>query len=186
VLTVAGGKLTTMRSMGEETVDRLIEVLRDRGFDAPLRACTTQRRPLPGGVGLDSKASTALPALHELSEDVRLHLLSSYGARAQEVMALAASLGPGGLHQRLVPELPYLQAEVLFAIRHEHARDVEDVLRRRLPVFRTDRDQGLGCVESVATLLEVELAWEAGRRHARVGAYRAAVEHSRRWRSELT
>jgi glycerol-3-phosphate dehydrogenase len=75
---------------------------------------------------------------------------------------------------------------VLFAIRHEHARDVEDVLRRRLPVFRTDRDQGLGCVETVATLMEVELAWEAGRRHARVAAYRAAVEHSRRWRSELT
>jgi glycerol-3-phosphate dehydrogenase len=186
VLTVAGGKLTTMRSMGEETVDRLIQVLRDRGFDSPLRACTTDRRPLPGGDGLDSKASTALPALHELSEDVRLHLLSSYGARAPSVMALAASLGADGLHQRLVPELPYLEAEVLFAARHEHARDVEDVLRRRLPVFRTDRDQGLGCVESVATLMAAELRWSPARRQARVNAYRAEVERSRRWRSELT
>jgi glycerol-3-phosphate dehydrogenase len=186
VLTVAGGKLTTMRSMAEETVDRLIQVLGDRGFDAPLRPCTTQRRPLPGGEGLDLQASTALPALHELSEDVRLHLLASYGVRAHSVMALAASLGPDGLHRRLVAELPYLVAEVLYVIRHELARDVEDVLRRRLPLFRTDRDQGLGCVESVANLLETELGWSTGHRNASVQAYRAAVERSRRWRSELS
>jgi glycerol-3-phosphate dehydrogenase len=185
VLTVAGGKLTTMRSMGEETVDRLIEVLRDRGFDASLRPCSTQRRPLPGGEGMDVQVSTALPTLHELSEDVRLHLLSSYGMRAPSVMALAATLGPEGLHRRLVAELPYLVAEVLFAVRHEHARSVEDVLRRRLPLFRTDRDQGLGCVESVASVLETELAWSADRRQASVKAYRAAVEGSRRWRAEL-
>jgi glycerol-3-phosphate dehydrogenase len=63
---------------------------------------------------------------------------------------------------------------------------VEDVLRRRLPVFRTDRDQGLGCVESVATLMAAELRWSPARRQARVNAYRAEVERSRRWRSELT
>jgi glycerol-3-phosphate dehydrogenase len=185
VLTVAGGKLTTMRSMGEQAVDRLIEVLRDRGFDAPLRPCSTQRRPLPGGEGMDVQVSTALPTLHELSEDVRLHLLSSYGMRAPSVMALAATLGPDGLHRRLVAELPYLVAEVLFAVRHEHARSVEDVLRRRLPLFRTDRDQGLGCVESVASVIETELAWDARQRVASVRAYRAAVDESRRWRDEL-
>ncbi len=185
VLTVAGGKLTTMRSMAEETVDRLIQVLRDRGFDAPLRPCSTQRRPLPGGEGMDVQVSTALPTLHELSEDVRLHLLASYGMRAPSVMALAASLGRDGLHRRLVAELPYLVAEVLFAIRHEHARSVEDVLRRRLPLFRTDRDQGLGCVESVADLLWTELGWADHRRDASVKAYRAAVDRSRRWRAEL-
>lgn len=45
---VAGGKLTTLRRMGEETVDRLVEMLRNAGLERPLAACTTAHRPLPG------------------------------------------------------------------------------------------------------------------------------------------
>jgi glycerol-3-phosphate dehydrogenase len=173
VLTVAGGKLTTMRRMGEEVVDRLIELLRQRGLDRPLAPSVTRTRPLPGG------GAATLPDDPMLSPDVRAHLARAYGGRATRVLALAEDTAPP---VRLVPDLPYLEAEVTFAAREEHATEVEDVLRRRLPVFRNDRQQGLGCAARAADLLAAELGWAKGRREASLAAYRAAVDQSRSWR----
>ena len=53
VLTVAGGKLTTMRRMGEEAVDRLVDLLRSRGVDRPLRPCQTRHAAAARGSRLD-------------------------------------------------------------------------------------------------------------------------------------
>jgi glycerol-3-phosphate dehydrogenase len=183
VLTVAGGKLTTMRRMGEEAVDRLIELLRGRGVDRPLLPCGTRDRPLPGAVGWTTGEAATLSALHELGDDVRQHLLDSYGVRARQVVALAAE-GDESLRRRLAPDLPHLTAEVVYAARHEHACEVEDVLCRRVPLFRLDRDQGLGCAGLVAQILAAELGWSPAREKRSVRAYRALVERSRRWRSE--
>ena len=176
VLTVAGGKLTTMRRMGEETVDRLIELLAARGLDRPLAACSTRTRPLPGGDG----AASAL-AQHELGADVRAHLVATYGARAGHVVALAAA-NPS-LMERLCPELPTLRVEALFAIRQDHACEVEDVLRRRLLLFRDDRAQGMGVAPAVADMLASELEWSAPRRARSLRAYEHAVAVSRAWRA---
>src|SRR5688572_11453511 len=118
ILTVAGGKLTTMRSMGEEAVDRLVELLRARGVDRPLSDCQTRTRPLPG--------ATHPPDLegYELAGDVKARLLHAYGSRAGQVAALAAA--SEGQSRRLSPDLPYLRAELTFAARHDHALEVED------------------------------------------------------------
>jgi glycerol-3-phosphate dehydrogenase len=180
VLTIAGGKLTTLRRMGEETVDRLIELLRARGLDRPLASCTTRTRPLPGAP--DAEQGATLLAGHELAEDVRLRLQGAYGLRAGQVLALAS--GDPSLARRLVPDLPYVRAEVLFAARYDRACEVEDVLRRRVPLFRDDPDQGLGVAEHVADLLAAELGWSVARRERSLAAYRAAVAVSRRWRTE--
>ncbi len=89
-LHVAGGKLTTMRSMGEEVVDRAIEMLRDRGLGRALRPCQTRTRLLPGA-GKVSLGS------FDLAPDIAAHLTETYGARVDQVVALIAadtSLGP--------------------------------------------------------------------------------------------
>jgi glycerol-3-phosphate dehydrogenase len=176
VLTVAGGKLTTMRSMGEEAVDRLIEVLRARGIDRPLDRCVTRTRPLPGA------AHPAQLGGYELAADVKTRLLHAYGARAGQVAALAAAHPTLG--RRLTPDLPYLRAEVVFAARHDHAVEVEDVLRRRVPLFRDGQDQGLSVAEETARLLGEELGWSDARRARSLADYRAAVAASSRWRTE--
>jgi hypothetical protein len=58
------------------------------------------------------------------------------------------------------------------------------VLRRRVPLYRDARDQGLAAAEGVATILAAELAWPAARRAPALLDYRNAVERSRRWREE--
>ena len=74
VLTVAGGKLTTMRRMAEQAVDRLIDLLRERGVDRPLRPCVTRERAFPGAMGGVGHEAETLASLHELGDDVRAHL----------------------------------------------------------------------------------------------------------------
>jgi glycerol-3-phosphate dehydrogenase len=177
VLTVAGGKLTTFRRMAEEAVDQLVEVLRDRGLDRPLLSCQTRKRLLPGAGPLSSLDE------HELATDVRDHLIGTYGSRAEQVMTVAA--GSPDLTRRIDKDLPHLRAEAVFAARTDHACEIEDVLRRRLPIFRDSRDQGLSAAQDTADLVGDELGWSRERRARSVIAYRHAVESSRRWQSEV-
>jgi glycerol-3-phosphate dehydrogenase len=179
MVVIAGGKLTTLRRMGEEAVDRSIAALHAAGLERTLDRCATGDRPLPGGA-----AAPAALAAAGLPPDVTARLAATYGGRADLVAELAT--GTPDLAQRIDPELPYVWAEVIHAVRAEHARDIGDVLRRRVPIYRDARDQGLSAAEGVAAILAGELAWPADRRARALAVYRAAVERSRRWRGEAT
>ena len=178
LLVIAGGKLTTLRRMGEDAVDRSIEALHAAGLERALDRCVTGDRPLPGGGPPPASLAQA-----GLPPDVTARLAAAYGGRAELVARLAADSAE--LARRIDPELPYLWAEVVHAVRAEHARTIADVLRRRVPLYRDARDQGLAAAEGVATILAAELAWPAARRAPALLDYRNAVERSRRWREEL-
>ena len=175
VVTVAGGKLTTFRRMAEQTMDLVVDLLRDRGHDRPIGPCLTRTRPLPG-------AGAPGPGFadHELAPDVRAHLLNAYGARSAEV--LSDLDGAPELARRIDPELPYLWAEITHAARAEHALDLEDALSRRIPILRESRDQGLSIAARAADLMTPILNWTPGRRAQSLAAYQTAVATSRRWR----
>jgi glycerol-3-phosphate dehydrogenase len=176
LLTIVGGKLTTMRRMAQQVVDAVGEILRDKGREAPLRPCITATRALPGG-----GPTPPLPAdADELPPDTREHLANTYGSRVLDVLALRAAAP--ALASRLDPELPYVWAEVVHAIEREHAREVSDVLMRRVPLFRQARDQGLAAAPLVAASLGEMLGWSSARRQASLDAYEAAVARSRAWR----
>ncbi len=176
LVTVAGGKLTTMRRMAEAAVDRVVDLLHARGLEKAAGPCRTRTRPLPG-------AATSPPSLDgaHLDGDVRAHLLASFGCRAGDVLAVADE--NASLLQRLAPDLPFVRAEVVFAARHELALEVEDVLCRRVPLHRLAADQGLAAVADVAALMASELRWSAARRDASSDSYRGVVDKSRRWRA---
>ena len=89
------------------------------------------------------------------------------------------------LAHRIDPELPYVWAEVIQAVRSEHARSLADVLTRRVPLYRDARDQGLGVAARTAAILAEELGWDDQRREQDLADYEAAVARSRRWREEL-
>jgi glycerol-3-phosphate dehydrogenase len=171
-LHVAGGKLTTMRSMAEEAVNRAIEMLRDHGLEGALRPCQTRTRPLPG-------AGKASPGSLDLAPDIAAHLNETYGARVDQVLALVTA--DGSLVRRLDPELPHVAAEILFAIRFDLASEVEDVLRRRVPIALFSKTHGLDVAEETADLLARERGWSEHRRAQSLAQYRADVFASRMW-----
>jgi glycerol-3-phosphate dehydrogenase len=178
MIVVAGGKLTTMRRMGEQVVDRALDALHAAGLERRLERCVTANRPLPGG----GPPAPALAA-HPLADDVRAHMAAAYGARAGELLAVMGT--SAHLAARIDPELPYVWGEVVFAARHDHARSLVDALVRRVPVFRDARDQGMATVDYAAALMAAELGWTPAARARAIHDYGAAVDRSRLWRAEI-
>lgn len=182
--TIAGGKLTTWRSMAEELVSELGRYLgREHGL-SPARPGQTIGRTLPGGDIPEWHTYLARRVL-ELSDrlppETVTHLVSAYGTGYSDVLAQAEN--DEALVQPLVAGLPYLKAEVLHAIRREMALTLEDVLARRTHVLDQTRDQGLEIAAEVAALMGTELGWADQERARQVNLYRQLVEQTRRWRS---
>ncbi len=183
LLTIAGGKLTTYRLMGEQVVDRALEKMgAGRVSREPSRSAEV---PLPGardpGALRDLGAyAEGLAREHALDLDVAQHLTRTYGLRARRVLAAgqAAGVRPG----RLVPDLPYLVDEVVFAARDEKALRLDDVLRRRTLVFLQAKDQGLGCSREAARVMGDVLGWDEARVDLEVARYERQVAASRRFR----
>jgi glycerol-3-phosphate dehydrogenase len=177
IVVVAGGKLTTLRRMAEETVDVVLETLRAAGVERPFAPCETKTRPLPGGGPFPEQI-----APFDQAPDVTVRL-GAYGARAGALLALCAE--SPALGARIDPALPYLWAEVVHAAGHERARALTDVLVRRIPLFRDAADQGLSAAPQAATLAGHELGWNDARRDRELADYREAVAISRRWQREI-
>ena len=189
LLTIVGGKLTTYRRMAEETVDRAIELLRDAGYEGAVAPCCTATRPLPGA----ATGHGSLAGVIELAPDVERHLCRTYGDRAVNVIAgiteprsASPAEGPDisrvDLASRIDPDLPYIWAEVQHAARHELVTDIEDVLRRRIPLFRDARDQGLAAASRAAAVVGDVLGWSPRRRALNIENYALAVATSRAWK----
>jgi glycerol-3-phosphate dehydrogenase len=137
LVTVTGGKWTTYRAMAEDVLDRCMA----RGL-LPRR---------PGGATLRLPLLGAAPG-RPLAEPPGEHL---YGSEAPAVRALPgaerwlwrdAETGRGALSE----------AMVRFALRHELARRVEDVLARRSRLLFLDAARAAKLVEPVAALIEQE------------------------------
>ena len=118
LVTITGGKFTTWRRMAKSAVDRVVE---REGRDAP---CRTHEIP----IGLPEDAA-ALPEVPGVDEGSRAHLAARYGHAARDVLRLAAAAPQ--LAARISPELPDIAAEAAFAVGHEQARSLADVLLRR-------------------------------------------------------
>lgn len=190
VIIIAGGKLTTYRRMAKEVVRAAVSWLddNDAGFDRDrLKKPRTKKRPLPGAVGLVDataegvrKLAGRLAEQHQIDIETADHLSRVYGVRAGQVCEIIEHNDELGL--RIQPDLPYVWAEVLFAVRHDLARTLDDVLSRRVPLLLVGLDQGLDVAERCAAMLASELGWDGARTAEELARYRREVANSRRFR----
>ena len=136
LVTITGGKWTTYRKMAEETVDKVIEV---GGLEAA--RCRTRELRLHGCC----------------AQDVPEHL-AVYGTDGRLIKEMMED--EPVLSRRLVDGLPYTDAEVVWAVRREMARTVEDVLARRLRILFLDARAALQAAPRVADLMAEELDYD--------------------------
>jgi len=141
VISVTGGKLTTYREMAEDTVDQACEILGVR------HRSTTKRMPLLGADGYRPKASEDQPKLGD-----------RYGSLAAEVRALVGQ--DARLAEPLVPGLPYIKAEAVYAARSEMAVTLDDVLSRRTRARLFDRPAAVAAADDVARLIAGDMGWD--------------------------
>jgi glycerol-3-phosphate dehydrogenase len=171
LISVAGGKLTTARLMAEQIVDRVEQQLEAQGVSAA-SPCRT-KEPLPGAARVQVAAQPEDGEAHN-------HLVDTYGADAAWVLAYAEE-NPA-LAERIVQELPYLMAEALYAVQHEMAVTLSDVLVRRTRVVYEVRDGGLDRAREVAQVVAPRLGWCAEDVQQQVADYSAQAALTQAWR----
>ncbi|MEE8539095.1 MAG: glycerol-3-phosphate dehydrogenase [Woeseiaceae bacterium] len=163
IISIIGGKLTTFRNLAEQTIDRV-----DRKLDAGLPRCITSSTLLPGAVGV-IEARERLEDFAGLSERGRERIVGIYGGRATLILDLAAA--EAGLSKVIDAEKSVLAAEVVFAIRHEYAKNLTDLMQRRL-MLGLSADQGEQLIEAVATIAAAEFQWDEQELEMQIGRLR--------------
>ena len=152
--------------MAEDTVDAAAKV-------AGLRAipCRTEKLPIHGAI-----PGVAIPEQETPDE------FANYGADAAALQALMQS--EPELAQKLHPGFRYTLAEVVWAVRHEMARTVEDVLARRLRVLFLDARAALAMAPAVADLMARELRRDEAWRQEQFQAFEMLARQYLRQSSE--
>jgi glycerol-3-phosphate dehydrogenase len=141
LLTIAGGKWTTYRHMAEDAVNQAAMLAR-----LPEKTCVTRTLNIHG--------------FHPHAE--KFGALNVYGSDALVIQDLMRAHPP--LAERLHKDLPSRRAEVVWAVRVEMARSVEDVLARRCRALILNAAAAVEMAPEVAALMAAELghddAWQ--------------------------
>jgi glycerol-3-phosphate dehydrogenase len=177
IVTITGGKLTTYREMAADTIDAVISDVLDTDVLTRIRhRSRTKRIPLHGAEQYEDLIE-ASETMSPLGGEVVRHLLNRFGSDAPTVLAIAES--HADLAEPLVPGLPYLRAEAIFAVRYEMARTVDDILSRRTRARLQGRDDSAAAAAAVAALIGPELGWNDAEKSAQVADYRRRIDEER-------
>jgi glycerol-3-phosphate dehydrogenase len=169
---IAGGKYTTYRVMAADVVNSAVS-----GLGRAVAPSLTARLPLCGAVGYHELwADRARVAAESgLPTSTVERLLRRYGSAVSDVLALIAQ------DPSLSADVAgYLAAEIVYAVTHEGALDLEDVLARRTRIAVEHLDQGASVADQVADLIAGPLGWSGAERDAAVLAYREYAEMAAR------
>jgi glycerol-3-phosphate dehydrogenase len=148
LVTVTGGKWTTYRKMGEDAVDK-----------AALIAGLNERESKTKDLRIHGW-------LKHLDRNDPLHYYGSDAIPIRKMMEEESSLA-----EPLHSKLPYLKAQVVWAVRYEMARTVEDVLSRRTRALLLNARTSIEMAPEVACLMANELGYDERWQQGQVEAY---------------
>ena len=154
LVTICGGKWTTYRRMAEDCVDQAATLAQ-----LPEQPCVTHHLAIHGS--------------HDLTE--QFGELAVYGSDAHGIRKLIDA--DPQLGQPLHSALPYLKAEVVWAVREELARTVEDVLARRTRALFLNARAAQEMATPVSKLMASELGWDETARNLHVNAFLEVAAH---------
>ncbi len=172
IVRIGGGKYTTYRVMARDTIDAALG-----RADTRARPSRTADLPVVGAASLADLAVLTSRIAREtgLSEAVARRLVDRHGTEADMIVALGRERD---LLRPLGPDIEHLEAEVSWAVTHELAGSLDDVLSRRMRLTQELPDRGASVAARVAELMGRELGWDAGRQTTETSAFlaRARVE----------
>jgi glycerol-3-phosphate dehydrogenase len=174
LVVVAGGKYTTYRVMGKDAVDEAAF-----GLDARVPESCTDKVPLLGADGYQAlwnqrRSLAAATGIHPARVE---HLLNRYGSCVHELLAMIRE--EPALAEPLPGADDYLAVEARYAVTHEGARHVDDVLARRTRISIESWDRGVAAAPAVAKLIAGPLGWDSDQAQREVDHYLARVQAER-------
>ncbi len=168
LLTICGGKWTTYRKMAEECIDQaaLVGGLEERESVTP---------------NLQIHGWTQVPEGADPFKDGAV-----YGSDWKHIEKLRDE-NPE-LAAPIHPDLPYTCAEVVWSVRFEMARRLEDVLSRRTRALLLNARATIAAAPKVADLMAEELGWDENRKADELKAFEAIAKRyvlPQNWKEEL-
>ncbi|MGG7033709.1 MAG: FAD-dependent oxidoreductase [Flavobacterium sp.] len=155
LISIIGGKWTTYRKIAEDAINKAIET-----HHLPKTKCETENISVHG---------------NKITNDSdRENHLYVYGSDIPEILKLQQN-NPE-LKEKLHPNYPYTLAEVVWAIRNEMARTVEDILARRLRLLFLDAKAAIECSKKVSVLLAKELNKDAVWEQNQIAEFKKTAE----------
>ncbi|KAJ9584228.1 hypothetical protein L9F63_021433, partial [Diploptera punctata] len=158
LVTIAGGKWTTYRSMAEDTIDTTCQESCDL---KPLYAkAQTYGLRVEGAHNWTPTMYIRLVQDMGLECEVAQHLAQSYGDRAFNVAKLASLTGKRWpiIGKKIHPEFPYIDAEIRYAVR-EYACTAIDVIARRLRLAFLNVQAASEALPGIIDIMAEELKW---------------------------
>lgn len=168
LFTVIGGKYTTARGLAESLVDRVLDAL-----DRPLVPCETHATPLDAAPHEAFRSFNARMQRRyaDLPAATVEHLARCYGTALPDLLSQAR--WDADAAQPITARRPDLMVQVDYAVKHEMARCLGDVVHRRTGLG------GLGPLD-LETLARIAdrmgrlLGWSADQREAEIERTRAS------------
>ncbi|MBR5105380.1 MAG: FAD-dependent oxidoreductase, partial [Alistipes sp.] len=154
LITITGGKWTSYRKMAEDTIDKAIKMGK-----VEKRKCATKRLKIHGWRPNPNLAD---------------HMYV-YGADEPAILAMIQE-NPA-LGEKLSEKHDYTVAEVLWAIRHEMALTVDDVLARRVRLLFVDAREAQKAAPRVAQILAEELGRDQAWIDEQVASFTELASH---------
>lgn len=152
LITITGGKWTTYRRMAMDVVDKAIELGK-----LAAKKCVTQ----------DVK-------IHGYTAEMQTGDLGLYGADAEGILALVKAQPELG--EVLYTGFKYVKAEVVWMVRNEMSRTIEDVLSRRMRLLFLDAQAALALAPAVAEVMAAELGKDGEWVNAQVTGFTELVK----------
>jgi glycerol-3-phosphate dehydrogenase len=174
LVVVAGGKFTTYRVMAADAVDEAV-----RSLDVRVPESCTAEVPLIGADGYrplwnQRHALAATFGIHVARVE---HLLNRYGDCVQELLDMLRA--DPSLAEPLPGADDYLAVEARYAVTHEGALHLEDVLTRRTRISIEAWDRGVAAAPDVADLMAGLLGWTDEVKKREIDRYLARVAAER-------
>jgi glycerol-3-phosphate dehydrogenase len=170
LISIMGGKWTTHRAMAEDTIDRVQQVL-----GSPDAISQTRNYVLYGGKGFTDDYWNTLCRQYGLPAKTAHHLAAKFGTAAEKVLALASE--NAALRDPILEAHPAIKAEVVYAVRHEMAATIEDVLARRIGMQLYSWRDAIQAAPVVGSLIAEELSWTSSFTRTAIMHYVEKVNH---------
>jgi glycerol-3-phosphate dehydrogenase len=183
LISITGGKLTTHRKMAEDMVDYIVRYLAKSGYSLKTQTTNSNMSPIVDSMyDTDIEISKLLMKYPKFSQDVMRYFVNTYGSDVNTILAFVEE--DASLAQPIVPDRPYLYAEIPFAVQHEMAMTLSDFLIRRTHIIYESKDQGLGEARSVAIIMGHYLGWDTDEINRNINTYTKQVEIANKFRDE--
>ncbi len=177
LISLLGGKWTTYRLMASDAINQVFLGINTSGKGLSVSVIpqsTTENYGLFGSEGFEPDFWKKLRTEFNFDEEICQHLASKYGGEARRAAVIAAEHPE--LSQRILPKYPFINAEIVYAVREEMAIGIRDFLARRIRLEFLDWEAAKQAAPVVAKWMGAELGWSEMEQHGQTAAYMALLE----------